>query len=138
MTRPTGSMRVLLLQPEDSPERGPWSRRRWDLIVDLGKSSPFSKERWERKFGCRVLRAESFRHGIADAKHVREMFSAGRGRLIDEVGIDWWDLMSLLVAPYALTLPALLSVAKEINPSAELWATRSGGIAGVIAIVLRR
>ena len=138
MTRPTGSMRVLLLQPEDSPERGPWSRQHWDLIVDLGKSSPFSEERWEREFGCPVLRAESFRRGIADANHVREMFSAGRGRLIDEEGIDWWDLMSLLVAPYALTLPALLSVAKVINPSAELWATRSGGIAGIIAIALRR
>jgi hypothetical protein len=131
-------MRVLLLQPEDSPERGPWSRQHWDLIVDLGKSSPFSQERWERRFGCPVLRAESFRHGIADAKHVREMFSAGRGRLIDEEGNDWWDLMSLLVAPYALTLLALLSVAQEMNPSAELWATRSGGIAGIIAIALRR
>jgi hypothetical protein len=131
-------MRVLLLQPEDSPEQGPWSRQHWDLIVHLGKSSPFSQERWERKFGCPVLRAESFRHGIADAKHVREMFSAGRGRLTDEEGNDWWDLMSLLVAPYALTLLALLSVAKEIKPSAELWATRSGGIAGIIAIALRR
>ena len=131
-------MRVLLLQPEDSPERGPWSRQRWDLIVDLGKSSLFSVERWTRQFGCPVLRADSFRHGIADAKHVREMFSAGRSRLADEEGIDWWDLMSLLVAPYALTLPALLSVAKEISASAELWTTRPGGIAGIVAIALSR
>ncbi len=133
-----GSMRVLLLQPEDSPERGPWSRQRWDLVVDLGKSSPFSEERWARQYRCAVLRADSFRHGMADVKHVREMFSAGRGRLIDEEGIDWWELMSLLVAPYALALPALLSVAKEISPSAELWATRSGGVASMIAIALGR
>jgi hypothetical protein len=130
-------MRVLLLQPEDSPERGPWSRQRWDLIVDLGKSSLFSEERWTRQFGCRVLRADRFRHGIADAKHVREIFSAGRGRLVDEEGIDWWDLMSLLVAPYALALPALLSLAKEIGPSGELWATRSGGVAEIVALALR-
>ena len=90
-----------------------------------------------RGCGCPVLRADSFRHGIADAKHVREIFSAGRGRLIDEEGIDWWDLLSLLVAPYALTLPALLSVAKEISPSAELWATRPGGVASMVALVLR-
>jgi hypothetical protein len=130
-------MRVLLLQPEDSPERGPWSRQPWDLIVDLGKSTPFTEERWVRECGCSVLRADSFRHGIADAKHVREAFSAGRGRLIDEEGIDWWDLMSLLVAPYALALPAVLSVAKQISSSAELWATRSGGVAGMVALVLR-
>ena len=65
------------------------------------------------------------------------MFSAGRGWLIDEEGIDWWDLMSLLVAPYALTLPALLSVAKQISPSAELWATRPGGAARMVALILR-
>ena len=46
--------------------------------------------------------------------------------------------MSLLVAPYALTLPALLSVAKEISASAELWATRPGGAAGIVALALRR
>jgi hypothetical protein len=131
-------MRVLLLQPEDSPERGPWSRQHWDLIVDMGKSSPFSEERWARKYGCPVLRAESFRHGTADMKHVREMFSVGRGRLLDEEGFDWWDLMSLLVAPYALALPALLSLAKEIAPSAEVWATRSGGIADIVAIAMGR
>jgi hypothetical protein len=131
-------MRVLLVQPEDSPERGPWSRQRWDLVVDLGKSSLFSEERWARQYGCRVLRADCFRNGMADAKHVREIFSAGRGRLIDEEGIDWWDLLSLLVAPYALTLPALLSVGKEISQSAELWATRSGGLAGTMAIALGR
>ena len=129
-------MRVLLLQPEDSPERGPWSRLHWDLIVDLGKSTAFTEERWVRGCGCPVFRADSLRRGIADAKHVRELFSAGRGRLVDEEGIDWWELLSLLMAPYALTLPALLSVAKRIGPSAELWATRAGGVAGMVALVL--
>jgi len=131
-------MRVLLLQPEDSPERGPWSRQHWDLIVDLGKSSAFSEETWGRKFGCPVVRADSFHHNIANVKHVREMFSAGRNRLVDEEGLDWWDLMSLLVAPSALALPALLSVAKEISPSAELWATRPGGAAGMVGLALGR
>ncbi len=98
----------------------------------------FFQEGWGRQYGCPVLRADSFRHGIADAKHVREMFSAGSGRLVDEEGIDWWDLMSLLVAPYALALPTLLSVAKEISPSAELWATRPGGVAEIVALALRR
>ena len=46
--------------------------------------------------------------------------------------------MSLLVAPDALTLLALLSVAKEISPSAELWSTRPGGVAGILAIMLNR
>ncbi len=40
-------MRVLLLHPEDFPQRGPWSAQRWDLIVDLGRSSPASAAAWE-------------------------------------------------------------------------------------------
>ncbi len=129
-------MRVLLLQPEDLPERGPWSRQHWDLIVDLGKSSRFSEERWARQYGCPVLRTDSFRHGIEDGKEVREIFSEGRGHLIDEEGIDWWDLMLPLVSPDGLTALAMRSVAKEIDSSAELWATRPGGTAGMLAAVL--
>ncbi len=131
-------MRVLLVQPEDSPERGPWAGQRWDLIVDLGKSSPSSGERWARHYGCPVLRTDCFRHGIADAKRVREVFSTARGRLIDSEGIDWWDLMSVSVVPSALTLVALSAVAGEISRSAELWATRRGGDAGMLAILLNR
>jgi len=131
-------MQVLLLQPEDAPDHGPWSRQHWDLVVDMGKSSAFSEERWSRQFGCPVLRTDRFRHGIADAKKVREIFSSGHGRLIDEEGIDWWSLMSPLVALSALDLLALQLVAKEIPPSAELWATRPGGVAGMLAIVLNR
>jgi hypothetical protein len=131
-------MRVLLLQPEDSPEHGPWSRQHWDLIVDLGKSSPFSEEQWNRQYGCPVLRTDSFRHGIADARTVRKLFAPCLGRLIDEEGIDWWDLLALLVAPDALTLLALQAVAESLSPSAELWATRPGGVAGMLAVVINR
>jgi hypothetical protein len=131
-------MRVLLLQPEDVPERGPWTRQRWDLIVDLGKSSQFSAERWGRQHACPILRTDSFRHGIADAKKLREIFSVGRDQLVDEEGIDWWELMLPLVTTDGLTALALRAVAQEINPSAELWATRSGGIAAMLAVALCR
>ena len=131
-------MRVLLLQPEDVPERGPWTRQRWDLIVDLGKSSQFSAERWGRQYGCPRFADHSFRHGIADGKKLREIFSVGRGQLVDEEGIDWWELMLPLVTTDGLTALALRAVAQEINPSAELWATRSGGIAAMLAVALGR
>ncbi len=44
-------MRVLFVHPEDSPAEGPWSQERWDLIVDLGKSSLFSAEAWRGSSG---------------------------------------------------------------------------------------
>jgi len=131
-------MRILLLQPEDSPDRGPWSRERWDLIIDLGKSSVFSAEGWARRHNCPVLRSESFRHGASDVGQVRDLFFAGRGHLIDEEGIDWWDITSLLVSQEAITVLALRRLASEISPSAELWATRAGGHAELLALLLER
>lgn len=131
-------MRVLLVHPEDSPRRGPWTRRNWDLIVDLGKSSRFSAQEWSEQYRCPVLRTDSFRQGIADGKRVRQIFSIGRGRLLDEEGLDWWDLTSLLVVPEALALLALERVAAEISPSAELWATRPGWPAATLAALAGR
>jgi hypothetical protein len=130
-------MRILFLQPEDLPSDGPWARERWDLIVDLGRSSQFSAEAWSRS-GFSVLRSESFRGGIADLRRLRDIFSVGRGRLVDEEGIDWWNLTSLCVEKEALTVLAMHRLASEINATAELWATRPAGPAAVLAILLKR
>lgn len=131
-------MRILLLDPEDSPRRGPWSRQRWDLVIDLGRSSGFSEKAWTAICGCPVLRADSYRGGVVDVRHVRGTFSAGRGRLVDEAGIDWWELTSLLLVPEAMEVLALRRLGGEISKSAEVWATRRGMAASLLAILLRR
>jgi hypothetical protein len=131
-------MRVLLLHPEDSPRHGPWAGRRWDLIVDLGKSSAFSEAKWSAEYGCAVLRSDCFRQGIEDVKQVRKIFSAGMGRLVCHEGIDWWDLTSLSLEPEAITGLALVRLAEEINPSAELWSTRPGWPGSGLAALLGR
>lgn len=129
-------MRVLLLHPDDSPRRGPWSRQHWDLVVDLGRSSAYSAEAWSAQYDCPVLGTDSFRLGVADAKLVRQILSRGRSRLVDEEGIDWWDLTSLVVAPAILDVLALQRVAAEIGRSTELWSTRAEWPANVIASLL--
>jgi hypothetical protein len=130
-------MRILLLDAEDSPLCGPWSRERWDLIVDLGKSSQFSEERW-RKRDCAVLRSDAFSEGIADAKRVREIFAVGTGRLVDEEGIDWWRLTQLRIAPDVFTALALERVAGEIKAEGELWCTRESWQARMLASLCNR
>ena len=129
-------MRTLLLHPEDSPRRGPWSGQHWDLIVDLGKSSLFSEEEWRSRFHCPILRAETFRAGVADARMVHQILSAGRGRLIDEEGIDWWVLISLFVAPEVFSLLALKRIASEIGSKSEMWATRRGELVNLLESLL--
>jgi hypothetical protein len=130
-------MRVLLLHPDDSMRRGPWAGQRWDLIVDLG-SSAYSAATWEDLTGCPLLRSDSFRRGVEDVKLARQTMAAGRGRLLDDEGIDWWDLASVLVVPEVASALVLRRVAAEISPSAELWSTRAGWPASALALMLAR
>jgi hypothetical protein len=129
-------MRVLLVHPLDWPTRGPWSRQRWDLIVDLGRSSRFSQNEWSEGCGCPVLRSDAFREDIADAKRVRELLLAGSGRLIDEEGLDWWHLTYLLIVHDMLAVLALQRVAPEITGATEIWSTRANWHADVLARLL--
>jgi len=105
-------------------------------VVDLGKSSQFSHGAWSGQYGCPVLSADSFRRGVADARVVREILSAGLGCLIDEEGIDWWDLISLLLVPEVLNLLAFERLTAQIDTAAEIWTTRPGWPASAMAILL--
>ncbi|MGA7752707.1 MAG: hypothetical protein WCB05_07750 [Candidatus Sulfotelmatobacter sp.] len=131
-------MRILLVHPEDSPLRGPWAAQRWDLVVDLGRSSVSSVHEWQERLCCPVLRSDSFRCGIEDLRQVRNLFSAGRGYLLDEEGIDWWDLASLVVAPEAESLIVLQRMVAEVKATnePEVWATRTGWSSKVTAMLL--
>jgi hypothetical protein len=132
-------MRILFLHPEDSPRRGPWSGQRWDLIVDLGRSSQFSSEAWQEIAKAPVLRSDSFRQGVEDLKQVRKLFSAGMGRLLDEDGIDWWELTSLVIMPEAEAVVVFQRMISEIGRAdAEIWTTRPGWPGSAIANLLKR
>jgi hypothetical protein len=131
-------MRILLVHPQDSPRCGPWTHQRWDLIVDLGKSSDWSANQWAAQYGCPVIRSSSYRQAIEDVHLVRQILLAGRGRLIDEEGIDWWELASLALVPEMLELVAMRRLQSAIPRAAELWVTRRGGAAHLLAILLER
>jgi hypothetical protein len=131
-------MRVLLLHPEDFPQRGPWSAQRWDLIVDLGRSSPASAAAREDTTHIPVLRTDSFRKGVEDIREVRRLFSLGLGRLLDEEGIDWWDITSLSIALEAEAVLVFLRMISEIDGTAEIWATRAGWPSSAVFALLKR
>jgi hypothetical protein len=132
-------MRILLLHPEDSPRCGPWAAQRWDLIVDLGRSSPSSAAAWQELLHAPVLRADSFRRGVEDLKQVKKLFSPGLGRLLDEEGIDWWELTSLMIMAETEAILVFLRMIPEIGlGGAEIWATRPGWPGSAVARLLKR
>ena len=88
-------MRVLFLHPEDSPWGGAWCRLHWDLIVDLGFASPYTYEEWSRRSGARVLSIYQFAGQTESYRWVNKVLEHGRGRLLDRMGLDWWEILAV-------------------------------------------
>lgn len=129
-------MRVLLLQPEDSPRCGPWTRESWDLAVDLGKSSTQAAAEWSEIMRCPLLRFDEFSRNVEDIRRMGSVLSAADGRLLDSEGIDWWSLRSLEILREAASILALRRMAEEMPRPAVLWATRPGWPATAFARLL--
>jgi len=127
-------MRVLLVQPEDFLDSGPWSARNWDLIVNLGRS-PLA-HLGQIHNGAPVLHLDHYSQGFSDARIVRDLRHAGRGQLIDEHGIDCWELTSVVVVQQAFNVLQLQRMAAEIPRDAELWSTRPTWTTRVLAELL--
>jgi hypothetical protein len=131
-------LKTLLVHPEDSPCAGPWTGEKWDLIVDLGKSSAFTRASWQERLDSPILQLDSLRRGIQDFASIRKLLHAGRNQLVDESGLDWWDLTSVSIYS-ALDEAVLLGrLAEELDAAAELHATRPGWPASGVALLLKR
>ncbi len=130
-------MKILLVQPEDSPCSGPWVREKWDLIVDLGKSSAFTRASWQERWNLPILQLDSPRRGTQDFDSIRELLRTGRNHLVDEFGLDWWDLISVFI--YAELEEAVLlgRLAGQLDATAELYSTRPGWPANGVALLLK-
>jgi hypothetical protein len=118
-------MKTLFLHPEDSPRRGPWTAKKWDCIVDLGKCSASTAADWQRLTGSSVLRLSDFQKNIEDPRSVGQILRRGFGQLRDQLGLDWWELTCLFIHPALETAIAIRRMATEIRLTGELYATRS-------------
>src|SRR5947207_6245266 len=120
-------MKVLLLHPEDSPFQGPWSRIRWDLIVDLGWAGSHSYCEWSKALGCPVRGLYDFGEWKEDVLGIKEALRSGSGWLVDSEGIDWWDLIAptryqqLFELRLVQKLSQLLSSAPDIHVTRPHW-----------------
>lgn len=119
-------MKILLLHPEDDPESGPWTTRPWDRVIDLGLGGENSYARWSQRFGCSVSTLNSFRCGFEDFRQVRRLLDFGCGKLIDQHGLDWWEIMSLLLHGNLETLVLLQRLVQSLDSSDEVYVSRPG------------
>ncbi len=121
-------MKVLLLHPEDgfSPSKSVHS---WNLIVDLGRAPVSTYEDWSRIAGCRVISLYDFATELAATPYSKALLQLGMGQLVDQYGIDWWDVCSLLIVEDLLQAALVGKLAKEIGMGCELYASRRSALA---------
>jgi hypothetical protein len=75
---------------------------------------------------------------MQDFDSIRQLLHAGRNRLLDDVGLDWWDLVSVLIYPELQDAVLLRRLAEQLDSSAELYATRQDWPASGVGLLLHR
>jgi hypothetical protein len=136
--RLVNSMRVLLIDPLDTADAGAWAEQRWDRIVDLGMGGKNTYERWTRQFQCPVTTLNSLRTGFDDFRRVRELLGLGCGQMIDEHGLDWWEIMSILRHGEMEALILLQRLVQTLGPGDEVYVSRPGLHASLLQYLLPR
>jgi hypothetical protein len=116
-------MRVLLLHPEDQIPAAP-AGREWNLVVDLGRAPASTYHRWSQQAGCRVISLNDYGKEFEDQHHLRELIGLGMGQWVDGSGIDWWDVLSLMIEPELRQLTLISRLARELKAGCELYASR--------------
>ena len=129
-------MKILLVHSQDDPGNSPWASLPWDRIVDIGTGGVNTYARWTRKFQCQVTTLNSLRHAFDDFRQVRRLMDLGCGRLTDEHGLDWWEIMSLLLHGELETLLLLQRFASTVDSGDEAYVSRPGLHASLLQCLL--
>jgi hypothetical protein len=86
----------------------------------------------------RILQLDSLRRGIQDFESVRKLLDAGHNQLVDEFGLDWWDVISVSIYSELQEAVLLKRLVGVLDANAELYATRPGWPSSGVALVLKR
>jgi hypothetical protein len=128
-------MRILLLHPDD--DLGRWCRtQHWDLVVDLGRAPTEIHERWSRQTGCPVISIYDHAEEIEDLYFLRGLLQLGHGRVVDQFGVDWWDVFSLELASKVQRAILVHRLSKELPVSRDLYSSRPDPVASALQRLL--
>ena len=117
-------MRILLLHPEDNLLSGPWAQETWDRVVDVVQAGENAYERWGRAFGCVVESLGAV--DLGEYRRIRRLLEAGQGRLMDDWGLDWWELISVNFDQQIGSILLLQKFVDGLHEGDQVFATRGG------------
>lgn len=128
-------MRVFLLHSDDDIH-GAGTGQHWDLVVDLGRAPKSFYDEQSAVLGCPVFSIFDLALEVEDAQVWRSLLEPGLGRVVDGFGIDWWDVISLVLHEELQQVRLALRLAERLAGSRELVATRTSTTTEVLAVKL--
>ena len=107
-------MRVLLLHPDDD-FLGSWTRQHWDSVIDLGRAPKSFYDERSAALGCPVSSVFDLAVEVEDMQIWRHLLEPGMGRVVDRFGIDWWDVISVVLQPELQDVRLALRLAEKLK-----------------------
>ncbi|PYV60789.1 MAG: hypothetical protein DMG95_13695, partial [Acidobacteria bacterium] len=87
----------MLVHPDDAIPAA--TEHDCSLVVDLGRAPASTYDGWSRKVGCPVMSLFDLNAGTEDLHLTRELLEFGMGEVVDQFGIDWWDVLVQSIVP---------------------------------------
>jgi hypothetical protein len=128
-------MRVLLLHPKDALAES-YPVQRWDLVVDMGRAPVGTYQRWSQQAGCPVISIYDHAEETEDLYRLRDILRLGSGRVTDQWGIDWWEVLSLEIAPQLQQLGLVNRLSKALDAGCELYSSQPHFLATAVQKLL--
>lgn len=128
-------MRVLLLHPDDD-FHGSWTRQHWDSVIDLGRAPKSFYDERSAALGCPVFSIFDLAVEVEDMQIWRNLLQPGMGRVVDDFGIDWWDVIGLMLQPELQDVRLALRLAERLRGCRTLTASRPSLTADVLRLQL--
>jgi hypothetical protein len=128
-------MRVLLLHPDDD-FHGSWTSHHWESVVDLGRAPKTFYHQWSTRLDCPVFSIFDVALEVEDFQIWRSLFELGMGRVVDRFGIDWWDMVGLLLQPELQDVRLALRLAEKFSGCSKLVASRDSVTAEAMRLQL--
>jgi hypothetical protein len=130
-------MSVFLLHPDDD-FHGSWTDQdqAWDSVVDLGRAPKSFYQEQSARRGCPVFSVFDLAIEVEDLRAWRALLAPGLGRVVDRFGIDWWDVIGIMLHPDLLEVRLALRLANQLRDCLSLVASRPSLTAEVLRIEL--
>jgi hypothetical protein len=128
-------MQVFLLHPDEG-FHGSWTGQHWDLVVDLGQAPKSFYGEQSAVLGCPVFSIFDLAREVEDVQVWRSLLEPGLGRVVDDFGIDWWDVIGLVLHEELQQVRLALRLAERLRGYRALVSSRPSLATEVLGLEL--